>query len=282
MLFHISVIMLMAAAMAAFLILWYFWVKKKIEGSYFLDDEEQVLFPFRYFSWILLGLVLVTGLAQIHFLRVSAAVHERLAGVSDIYRMNKACAAEMEDLKGMIDGVRTDLNTGLTRISRHDVIDKGLSELSAAPGEWGASASKGGPVTPPVNAARDSEVAVGNPAAALDREAAALKAPKMAAKPAPLSPEAKQKPSDPNKIWSMGMNLAGRITADSVRVRKKPDLKAPILGALKLGAEVKVTEKRVVDEEVWFRVITPSGRAGWVDFRFLKLQEASASLPAGS
>ena len=38
------------------------------------------------------------------------------------------------------------------------------------------------------------------------------------------------------------------------------------------GQEVKVTEKRIVNEGVWFRIVTPSGHAGWVDYRYLKLE----------
>ncbi len=68
MLLNITVIVLECAAVAAFLILWYFWAKKKLLCSYVLEDDEQILFPFRYFSWILIGIVLVTCLIQIHFL----------------------------------------------------------------------------------------------------------------------------------------------------------------------------------------------------------------------
>ena len=62
MIFHVAVILLMIVAVAAFLILWYFWVKNRLAHSLALHDEEQVLFPFRYFSWILMGLVVGTGL----------------------------------------------------------------------------------------------------------------------------------------------------------------------------------------------------------------------------
>jgi uncharacterized protein YgiM (DUF1202 family) len=70
---------------------------------------------------------------------------------------------------------------------------------------------------------------------------------------------------------SMDLNLTGRVTADSLRVRKRPGLRGPIIDKLPAGQRVKVTEKRLANESMWYRVITPSGKAGWVDFRYLKL-----------
>ena len=85
MILHFAIIAIQCAALAAFLILWYFWVKKRIGSSLCFEEEEQILFPFRYFSWILMGLVVITVVAQIHFVRVSSLVHERVASMTGFY-----------------------------------------------------------------------------------------------------------------------------------------------------------------------------------------------------
>ncbi len=76
---------------------------------------------------------------------------------------------------------------------------------------------------------------------------------------------------DADKVYSMRLNRNGRTTIDNLRVRKLPVSDAPVVEKLMSGQEVKVTEKRIVNEGVWFRIVTPSGRAGWVDYRYLKL-----------
>jgi N-acetylmuramoyl-L-alanine amidase len=70
----------------------------------------------------------------------------------------------------------------------------------------------------------------------------------------------------------MRLSRIGKVTVESLRVRQRPQLSAPVIEQLTSGQEVKVTEKRVQNENIWFRVITPAGKAGWVDFRFLKLE----------
>jgi hypothetical protein len=37
---------------------------------------------------------------------------------------------------------------------------------------------------------------------------------------------------------------------------------------------IKITEKKVLGEKVWFRVVTPSGKAGWVELSYIKLEGA--------
>ena len=86
MLLHITVISLQCAAVGAFLILWYFWARKKLLCSYMLQDDQQVLFPFRYFSWILIGIVLITSLVQIHFVRTASLMHEKLVVLTTGYQ----------------------------------------------------------------------------------------------------------------------------------------------------------------------------------------------------
>ncbi len=69
----------------------------------------------------------------------------------------------------------------------------------------------------------------------------------------------------------MRVNNMGNITRTGLRVRKQPSTDSDVIEKLTSGQQVKVTEKRMVKNTVWFRVITPSGTAGWVDYRYLRL-----------
>jgi uncharacterized protein YgiM (DUF1202 family) len=73
------------------------------------------------------------------------------------------------------------------------------------------------------------------------------------------------------QIYSMRLSRQGRVAAEKLRVRKRPQQDAEVIEKLFSGQRVKVTEKRLLNDNMWFRVITPSGRAGWVDFRYLTL-----------
>jgi uncharacterized protein YgiM (DUF1202 family) len=59
---------------------------------------------------------------------------------------------------------------------------------------------------------------------------------------------------------------------DNLRVRKRPQTDAPVVERITTEQPVKVTEKRLINETVWFRIVTPSGKTGWVDYRYLKLE----------
>jgi uncharacterized protein YgiM (DUF1202 family) len=75
----------------------------------------------------------------------------------------------------------------------------------------------------------------------------------------------------PEIAQSMRLNRRGSIVGNGLRVRKAPDETSEVVETLNSGKHVKVTEKRVHKDRVWFRIITPSGRAGWIDFNFVKL-----------
>ncbi len=70
----------------------------------------------------------------------------------------------------------------------------------------------------------------------------------------------------------MRLSRVGNVTAETLRVRRQPVSDSPVIESLTAGQKVKVTEKRLIKDTVWFRIVTPSGKAGWVDFRHLKLE----------
>ena len=60
MIIHVLVVALMIVVAAAFLILWYFWVKKRISSVDFNMAQESLLLPFKDFCWVFLGVLLLT------------------------------------------------------------------------------------------------------------------------------------------------------------------------------------------------------------------------------
>lgn len=272
MIVHLAVVFLMIATLGAFLTLWYFWVKKKVEASFFLDDEEQVLFPFRYFSWIFIGLMVLTCLAQVHFLRVSASVHERLAQVVGFHKSQQSCAAAVDDLKVMVQAVRRDVNAGLTRIATTQTRPPALAE-TAEQTTGSDETSIAGPMKAPLRGDLPPGLPKIGRADAISSFAQEARAPASEDSVEERAVEVDTGPKEASKgVWSMALNMEGRVAVDSLRVRQQPERTAAVVTKLKAGDHVKVTEKRIVDDGMWFRVITPNGRAGWVDFRFLKLQ----------
>ncbi len=72
----------------------------------------------------------------------------------------------------------------------------------------------------------------------------------------------------------MRLTRKAKAIADNLRVRKQPSEDAQIVDKLMSGQVIKVTEKKVAGDKVWFRIITPSGKAGWVDYNYVKLEGA--------
>ncbi len=280
MIVHVLILAITAAILAAFLILWYFWVRKKIELAYALDDEEQVLFPFRYFSWILLAVVLVTCLAQVHFVRVSSTVHENLAVMSDYLKTRQEGLDQVGDLRGMIEQLRTDLDGKFRRLHQETV--RPIAVAQAPPvsgGPPGVSAAAKSPERALVMLATKKRP---QPQTGFEKAAGASSIgdapPRIRPSIGPSTnrpPVGSKKeslaPADDKESLSMDLNLMGKVTADLLRVRKRPGAQGSIIDKLHGGQRVKVTEKRLENEAMWYRVITPSGKAGWVDYRYLKL-----------
>jgi uncharacterized protein YgiM (DUF1202 family) len=73
----------------------------------------------------------------------------------------------------------------------------------------------------------------------------------------------------------MSLNRKGRVLTDNLRVHKRPGLQTGVVDKLMAGQEVKVTEKLMANDAMWFRVVTPSGRSGWVHFGHVKLGDST-------
>jgi branched-subunit amino acid transport protein AzlD len=268
MLFHLSIVFLQIAALAAFLVLWYFWVKRKLGVTFGLDNEEHVLFPFRYFSWVLIGVLVITCLVQVHFLRVSASVHERLASMTVSFKKNHENAMVLSSLKESMAKLRHDVKSGFKTIRAENRRRPALVSLPKPATQTRSSgrviASAKPPAKPVMEKTKPTSDFSGEAKASSRRTGGNNRV------VASRTPNSVVEPTSD----SMSLQLMGRVRAGYLRVRRRPLPKAPVIEKLKLGQQVKVTEKRLSGDTMWFRIITPSGRAGWVDYRFLKLEKA--------
>ncbi len=253
--FQILIISLQIAAVAAFLVLWYFWVKKKLEASFCIEDEDNVLFPFKYFSWLLIGVVLATSITQIHFVRVSASVHERMAVLAGSFKKQDQNTKSIEELKNGVEKLRAEVESNFKALRVNN-----------------SPANK-------MDVASDNQINQDNELQSVSKDKNPLIAAGPRADGQSFAKEAKsataEKDDDLEKVYSMRLSRNGRSVIDNLRVRKSPSLEAQIIDKLMTGQEVKVTEKRLISDGVWFRIVTPSGKAGWVDYRYLKLEGAT-------
>ncbi len=274
MIVHVFVVALMIVVAAAFLILWYYWVKKRISSVDFNAEQESVLVPFKYFCWVFLGIMLLTCLVQIHFMRVSATVHERLAEMAANLKDKQGAKEDAEEVKKLVLDLRKDMESGFARMLTWKLAQMAQAEPeeTRVPGVpiRAVGSSKGKPMVAmsgPKNKPR-----IGTGFANEARAASASGPQKMAER---LSRSASRKQS--GKVYSMQLNLTGRVKATALSVRNQPNLQALIVERLVSGEQVKVTEKRLISDGLWYRVVTPLGRAGWVDHRHLTLELESAS-----
>ncbi len=266
MLLHITVIFLECAAVAAFLILWYFWAKKKLLCSYMLEDDEQILFPFRYFSWILMSIVLGTCLIQMHFVRTSSQLHERLATLTKEYRDQEQSLRSLQGLEAAVDNLRKDLSVLVKEVRTQNL--KQLAQIASAASPSVPAQDQTGLADPDMGATASAAKARREQEDfATEAKTSSLAGAKRPASAGPVRSDDKENP----EAFSMRLHRLAQVTVDMLRVRKRPVPDAPVLEKLSAGERVKVTEKRLFKDSMWFRIITPSGRAGWVDFRYVKL-----------
>ncbi len=261
--YHITLALVQATTLAAFLILWRLWVRKKLTASFLIEDEDRILFPFKYFSWILFGVVLLTSLAQIHFMWVSFKTEKNLAAMKNIYKMTEKHGQTVEETKLLVEKLtrELELNTKAVKLFSRELpinakTSKVMTDLRVAQAE---------------SVPRTSQIRSSHGNDSFDQEAKASSRERA-------STESKHKdelaageePSDISQ--SMRLNRRGSVVGNGIRVRKSPDESSDVIETLNAGKHVKVTEKRFQKDRVWFRIITPSGRAGWVDFNFVKLE----------
>jgi hypothetical protein len=262
--FQFLIILLQCAALAAFLILWYFWVKKRMEASFLLEEDTHVLFPFKHFSWLLIGLVFVTCLIQIHFVRVSATVHEKMASLVGSIKKNEQHARAIDDMKASLDKLRTEMELNFKNLRTQNV-DQLPFKCPEAPTTTDARPAPRSPITS-VQPPRSESNAFAREA----RSSSASRKPNGAQITSSGTKDARS--NEIEAVHSMPLSRTGRSLVDNLRVRKRPQTDAPVVERITTEQPVKVTEKRLINETVWFRIVTPSGKTGWVDYRYLKLE----------
>lgn len=261
--YHIALALVQAATLAAFLILWRLWVRKKLTASFLIEDEDRILFPFKYFSWILFGVVLVTSLAQIHFIWVSFKTEKNLAAMKNVYKMAEKHGQTVEETKLLVEKLtrELELNTKAVKLfSRELPVNAKTSRVMTDLRVAQADASP-----------RNIQTRSSHVSDSFDQEAKASSKERASSESKHRDEvTAGEEPAEVNQ--SMRLNRRGSVVGNGLRVRKSPDESSDVVETLTAGKHVKVTEKKFQKDRVWFRIITPSGRAGWVDFNFVKLE----------
>ncbi len=295
MLFHFALAVVMLASVAAFVILWYFWVKKRLGAAQLPDSEHQILLPFRHFAWLLIGLIVVTCIVQVHFARVSTSVYEDLDSIASFLQEHRNENVNIREVAQAIKGLRAEMNESFEGLRTLTTAKVQAVPAASAPGSsdvaHGAVANAAPPVAspsseptrekakmlvpPPKRAAtpRRAKTLVKPPvefAKAAEASTSSRPPQEPATKPASAPP--RQEQGEDAKAWSMKIDMAGTVTAGTLVVRLHPEHKAPVVEKLRSGDAVSVTEKRMVGDRLWYGIVTPKGAAGWVDFRYLKLK----------
>lgn len=263
---HFIIISTQCAALVAFLILWYFWVKKRIDTPPSVDGDDKILFPFRYFSWMLMGLVLVSCLLQFHFVRVSAAVHEKLSAISKFYSHHEQSMRSLDELRNELARLRRDVDANSRGLRARAVVQNSFSRTSETVSDL-AVANVDQLKTDALASLQVLRDAQKSNSFAREAKASYATEPVSSS-----SSEATPRRQPDGKVYSMSLNRVGRVVEDGLSVKKRPAPNSPVVEQLACGEEVKVTEKRLSNEDVWFRIVTPSGRAGWVDYRRVRLE----------
>ncbi|MCX5872299.1 MAG: SH3 domain-containing protein [Deltaproteobacteria bacterium] len=255
------------ACLVIFLVLWRLWIKKKLASSFLIEDEDRLLFPFRYLSWILGGVVLITALAQAHFLWVSTTEKKETSKIKALYTKVEEQGRTIDEMKRIMEklGRDVELNFKALKVFGKDQLNqmrsnKLTNDLRLQQNE---------PATKDGSAAKSNTIKSASLQGGFAQEAKASSA--SASTPSPELTKNNDQFSDNS---SMHLSRKGKSIADNLRVRKQPSEDAPIVDRLMAGQPIKITEKKVLGEKVWFRVVTPSGKAGWVEFNYIKLEGA--------
>jgi len=275
MLLHVIIVALECAALAAFLILWYLVLKKKLQGSFVREAGQRILLRFRYFSWVLIALVLVTCLVQIHFVWLSSQIQEEMTSVNRSMQDQRMSAPALDEIKDQIDKLRRQADSSVKELRALSLTYQ-RSQMLASVTPTDPSIAQASPQDRQTTSAsqafkKDTEKG------AFAKEARASSASRF--KDMTVAGLRKGEDQQTREAFSMRLNRMGSVTKSGLRVRKQPSQTSDVVEKLPSGQQVKVTEKRLIGDTVWFRVITPSGIAGWVDYRYLKL-EVKADTPS--
>ncbi len=253
------------ACLVSFLVLWRMWIRKKLATSFLIEDEDRLLFPFRYLSWILGGVVLITALAQAHFLWVTTRESKETSKIKALYAKVEEQGRTVDEMKRIVEklGRDVELNFKALKVFGKDQLNqmranKLTNDLRLRQND---SAAKD-PGTSKPNSIKSASLQ--NPFAQEAKASSASVA---------LSDSTKNVEHNSDNT-SMRLSRKGKATADNLRVRKQPSENSPIVDRLMAGQTIKVTEKKIIGDKIWFRVITPSGRAGWVEYSYVKLEGA--------
>ena len=295
MLFHLLVALAMLASVIAFVILWYFWIKKKLELANVLEGEHQVLFPFKHFAWLFIGLIVVTCLVQVHFTRVSSGVYEDLNAMASFLEEHRGECMNIRELDRAIKDLRKDVNTrfdGLKELSEKTIrtVAKNtkIDRSQASTGKQGLSqrqtrklgrastvvARSTSPKPPQTQADKSTPKKNTNHVMFAGAARAAATSTTPSTDPVATSSEGlkQEKESAEQEVLSMKLDLKGLVKANVLLVRQEPDPKAPVVDKIRSGEIVSVSEKRIVEDQMWYAITTPQGKNGWVNYRYLKLQ----------
>jgi hypothetical protein len=266
MLIHLTLAALQLAALAVLIILWHFWVKRKLEVPRSPDDPTHALPPFGRLCRLLLGLVFLTGLVQIYLLWESPTIHDKIASATTPGKKQVQNVRVINELKGMIENLKKETagNSRLLHAMKSEQ-DSGVQGVVQDPDTL--RVPTGGLLEG--RARLNSQT--GKRGSAEGGFAKEAKASSIARGHKAIEKRFETRADASEQIYSMRLNRQGHVITEKLRVRKRPQQNSEVVEKLLDGQQVKVTEKRLLNDTMWFRVVTPSGRAGWVDFRYLTL-----------
>lgn len=267
---HLTVAALQFAALAAILIFWHFWVKKNLQVPHCTDEADSALLPFHRLSRVLLGLVFLTCLVQIYCLWASSTIHEKIASATAPGKRQEQNNRAISELKGMIENLskETASNSRLLQAMKSEqssgvrVALQDPDSLSVPAGGLLGGQTR---LNPQTRTAGRDEVGFAKEAKASSGRSIH----------GAIEKRFQTRADSGEENYSMRLNRRGHVATEKLRVRKRPQQGAEVIEKLLDGQKVKVTEKRLLNDTMWFRVITPSGRAGWVDFRYLTLDSGA-------
>jgi hypothetical protein len=266
MLTNLTVAGLQLAALAVLIVLWHFWVKRKLEGPRGPDDAKHTLPPFGHLCRLLLGLVFLTSLVQVYLQWESSTLREHIASTTTPGKKQEQNIRVINELKGMIENLRKEA-AGNSKVLHAMKTERGSGVQAGLQNPSGLRVPAGGLLE---GRPRLSSQA-GKTGSAEGGFAKEAKASSIARGHKAIEKRFETQADTSEQVYSMRLNRQGHVTTEKLRVRKRPQQNSEVVEKLLDGQQVKVTEKRLHNDTMWFRVITPSGRAGWVDFRYLTL-----------